>query len=118
MTETKNPRDAIREARAARLKLVQGDLPPATVKVYAADETMRAILRHPSGVGFRDSIGEAMEWPNDSFTASRIADGDIRTDGPGSGERAKPDDSKNVREQAEARLTGKAKAAKSPPPAA
>lgn len=96
-----NPRDAIREARQRRLRLVS--TAPATVKVYAANETLREVLRHPSGTRFRDEIGEAVEWPNDTFTKRRIKEGAVLTDGPGSGEMAEPDESLNVREHAAAR---------------
>lgn len=107
-TETKtqsdpvNPRTAIREARQRRLRVIsQGRA--ATTKVFAANETMREVLRHPSGGRFRDSIDQGVEWPNDSFTMRRIADGSVRTDGPGSGEQEEPDESLNAREQAAAR---------------
>jgi len=113
-----NPRDAIRDARAARLKLIQGDLPPPTVKVYAANEVMRGVLRHPSGnVSFRETLGEAVEWPNDGFTARRIAEGSVLTEPSSGGEWVRPDETKNVREHAEARKP-KTKNGKAPPPAA
>jgi hypothetical protein len=110
-TETKiqkpvNPRAAIREARQRRLRLIKGDR-PTTVKVYAANETYRQVRRHANGTRFRDD-GSA-EWPNDSFTARRIADGSVRTDGAGSDELAEPDESLNPRQQAAA---NNAKAAK------
>ena len=97
-----NPRDAIRERRQRRLRVIT-EGKDATVKVYAANETMRDSLRHPVGnKRFRDQLDQAVEWPNDSFTARRIADGSVRTDGPGSGEMAEPDETLNAREQAEA----------------
>jgi len=34
------------------------------------------------GIRFRETLGEAVEWPNDAFTKRRIADGSVRTDGP------------------------------------
>ena len=40
-----NPRKKIREARLARLRVIDG--PPKTVKVYAASEALRGALRHP-----------------------------------------------------------------------
>lgn len=108
-----NPRTAIREERQRRLRLVAGKT--SSVKVYAADETMRGSLRHANGVRFRSKIDQPVEWPNDSFTQRRIADGSVRTDGPGSGEAAEPDESLNPREQAAARKAGPAKAeAKAP----
>jgi hypothetical protein len=95
-----NPRKAIREARAARLRVIDG--PPRTVTVYAASEAMRGSLRHANGTRFRASIDQPVEWPNDAFTARRIADGSVRTDGPGTSEPAEPDPTKNPREQAAA----------------
>ena len=98
-----NPRDAIREKRQRRMRLIAGDK-PATIKVYAANEDMLAVLRHPGrGIRFRDKIDQPVEWPNDRFTARRIRDGSVRTDGPGSGDAPKPDESLNAREQSAAR---------------
>lgn len=95
-----NPRKAIREARAARLRVIQG--PVKTVKVYAANEAMRGVLRHANGTRFRASLDQAAEWPNDSFTARRIAEGSVRTEPSSGGEQAEPDATKNPREHAEA----------------
>lgn len=98
-----NPRDAIRESRQRRLQLISAGK-VATVKVYAADDMMREVLRHPSGkIRFRDALDQPVEWPNDSFTARRIADGSVRTDGPGTSGYSEPDESLNPREQAAAR---------------
>lgn len=97
-----NPRDAIHAARARRLQLIQSKLPSPTIKVFAANEDMREFLRHPSGGRFRDTLDQGVDWPNDSFTARRIAEGAVRTDGPGAAEPATVDESLNVREQAEA----------------
>jgi hypothetical protein len=96
-----NPRTAIREARARRMRLVSGGK-PQTIKVYAANEDMRAVLRHPSGIRFRETLDQPVEWPNDSFTARRIAEGAVRTDGAGSAESAEVDESLNPRQQAAA----------------
>ena len=101
-----NPRDAIREKRQRRLRLVsEGNGTKAgTVKVFAANEDMRAVLRHPAhNSRFRDTLDQGVEWPNDSFTKRRIADGSVRTDGPGSGDAAEPDQSLNARQQSAAR---------------
>jgi len=95
-----NPHKAIREARLARLKVIDG--PSKTIKVYAANETMRAIMRHPSGTRFQSDIGQAVDWPNDAFTTRRLAEGSISTDSGGSNKMADPDDTKNAREQAAA----------------
>lgn len=45
------------------------------MKVWPKNEQMRKLLKHPNGTGFRDA-GSA-EWPDDSFTARRIRDGDV-----------------------------------------
>jgi hypothetical protein len=113
-TETKpvNPRDAIREARQRRLRVVAGNN-AATVKVYPANETMRGVLHHPNGkIRFRQELDQPVEWPNDSFTKRRIAEGSVLTDGPGSGEAAEPDESLNAREHAEANKPKKKEEAK------
>jgi hypothetical protein len=106
-----NPRTAIREARQRRLRLVASGK-PATVKVYAANEAMREVLRHPTGTRFRDKLDQPVEWPNDSFTARRIADGSVRTDGPGSAEPIEGDESLNPRQQSAARKAQNTKAEK------
>ena len=111
-----NPRDAIRERRTRRLRLISAGK-PTTIKVFAANETMREVLRHGgTGMRFRDSIEQGVEWPNDSFTARRIRDGSVRTDGPGSGEMPEPDESLNAREQAEANKPKKVEPTKEAPP--
>lgn len=46
-------------------------------RVKAANENMVKYLKHPiSKVGFTD-MNTAVNWPNDSFTARRIRDGDV-----------------------------------------
>lgn len=100
-TQRENPRKALRAARQAHLKLASAQRP--TAKVYAANEEMRRVLRHPNGLRFRAELDQAVEWPHDSFTARRIADGSVRTDGPGSGNHAEPDPKLNARERAAAR---------------
>jgi hypothetical protein len=120
-----DPRAKLREARQRRLRVV-AEGRSATIKVWAANETMREVLRHANGTRFRDTIDQAVEWPNDSFTARRIADGSVRTDGPGSGDAAPDDPSLNAREQAAARRGkvepkdngSKSKSQQQPPPAA
>ena len=104
-SQSVNPRTAIREARQRRLRLVAGDR-PATLKVFAANDTMRDVLRHGgNGARFRDD-GSA-DWPNDSFTARRIAEGSVRTDSAGSGEMPEPDGSLNPRQQAAALMAAR-----------
>lgn len=51
------------------------------MKVWPKDDTMRKALRHPSGnVGFNET--GPIDWPDDTFTARRIADGDVTTEEP------------------------------------
>ena len=104
-TETKpvNPRTAIREARQRRLRLVSAGK-ATTIKVYAANEAMRSALRHSNGTRFRAELDQPVEWPDDSFTHRRIADGSVRTEAPAAGgHEAEADESLNPREQAAAR---------------
>ena len=107
-----NPRKAIREARMRRLQVIDG--PPKTVKVFAANERMREVLRHSSGSRFRASLSEGVEWPNDSFTKRRIADGSVLTEAPAGGEYQEPDQTKNPREQAAANKSKKVEAKPEP----
>ena len=51
-----NPRKAIREAREKRLRVIDG--PPKTIKVFAGSESIRATMRHSSGVRFRSFVAE------------------------------------------------------------
>jgi hypothetical protein len=74
-----NPRKAIREERERRLRVIDG--PSKTIKVYAANEAMRRLLRHGS-TRFKAALDQPAEWPNDSFTRRRINDGSVRIDGP------------------------------------
>jgi hypothetical protein len=115
-TKREDPRAKLREARKRRLRLIAGDR-PTSVKVFAANETLREVLRHPSGgLRFRDDISQGVEWPNDSFTARRIADGSVRTDGPGSGDAPPDDETLNARQQAQARKPeGEGKEPPTPP---
>jgi hypothetical protein len=94
-----NPRKAIKAARLARLKVINGR--QGTIKVYPANETMRAVLRHANGTRFRDKITESVEWPNDSFTTRRLAEGSVLLEpGSDSGEIREPDPTLNPRQQA------------------
>lgn len=95
-----NPRKAIREARERRLRVIEG--PPKTVKVYAANEAMRGAMRHTNGTRFRSNISDGVEWPNDTFTKRRIAEGSILTEAGGGREYTAPDETKNAREHAAA----------------
>ncbi len=54
------------------------------MQVWPKNDTIRAILKHPHGQIAFPQEGPA-EWPNDSYTARRIADGDVTTEKPSSG---------------------------------
>lgn len=101
-TQTVNPRAAIREARQQRLRVAHSGTP--TVKVWPANEAVRQALRHGSGIRFRKSLNDSVEWPNDSFTKRRIAEGAVLTEGPGAGgEPPKVEETHNARQQAATR---------------
>lgn len=46
------------------------------IRVEPANEKLRAVLKHPSGIRFRGT--GSVEWPNDIFTRRRIADGSVK----------------------------------------
>ena len=106
-----NPRVAIREARQRRLKLISSSK-SATIKVFAANEALRGVLRHPAtGIRFRE-LDQPVEWPNDSFTQRRIKEGSVLTEASSSGEAAEEDESLNARQQSAARYGKQTVAAK------
>lgn len=84
----------------AKLKVIDG--PPKTIKVFAANETLRGALRHANGTRFRSKLDQGVDWPNDSFTTRRLAEGSVLTEASSGGAEAKPDPTKNVREQSAA----------------
>lgn len=45
------------------------------VKVIPKNDTIRKLIKHPVGGPFRGQ--GAAEWPDDTYTARRIADGDV-----------------------------------------
>jgi hypothetical protein len=97
--EGENPRKAIREARLAKLKVIDG--PPKTIKVFAASERLRSSLRHATGAGFASKLDQAVEWPNDSFTHRRLKDGSISLEqSTDRADDSEPDETTNAREQA------------------
>lgn len=52
----------------------------AKVKLWARTADIQKYIKHPSGAGFGpDGIAH---WPDDQFTARRIADGDVTTIDP------------------------------------
>jgi hypothetical protein len=79
--ESKKPepskRKKLQMARVARVK--QGKARPR-VRVMPRDDTMRDLLKHPRAGKFRSS--GSMEWPNDTFTKRRLADGSVTLEAP------------------------------------
>jgi hypothetical protein len=45
------------------------------VKVTPKNDTIRKLIKHPTAGPFRTE--GSSDWPDDSFTARRIADGDV-----------------------------------------
>lgn len=50
------------------------------MKIWPTNDLNRRFLKHPTGGPFREE-GPA-EWPDDTYTARRIADGDVTTEAP------------------------------------
>lgn len=65
-----------RAKRLERLERIKDALVFERVLVEPANETMRRLLRSSEGSSFR-ATGPA-EWPLDSYTRQRLADGAIR----------------------------------------
>ena len=63
-----------REQMLARIR--EGNTAGKRLRVEPKNDLMRQILRHPTGGIFRET--GAAEWPDDTFTQRRLADGDIR----------------------------------------
>jgi hypothetical protein len=60
-----------------------GNAPPR-IRVWPANESVRKVIFHPAGkIRFAETLEESVEWPYDTFTRRRIADGDILLEGPG-----------------------------------
>jgi hypothetical protein len=47
------------------------------VRVKPSNEANRVNIRHPSGIAFRATTDDSVEWPNDAFTKRRIRDGSV-----------------------------------------
>lgn len=50
-----------------------------SIRVWPASEAIRKLMKHPAGIKFRETLDESVEWPLDTFTRRRIADGDVLT---------------------------------------
>jgi hypothetical protein len=73
MTEEKSARHKQIDERRARVAALVPKQP--RVRVTPKDDTIRGLIKHPSGVKF--PAEGSVEWPLDSFTRRRIRDGDV-----------------------------------------
>jgi len=48
-----------------------------TIRVWAANEGLRRVLRHPTGIRFQADINVSVGWPEDAFTLRRLRDGSV-----------------------------------------
>ena len=69
-------RPAGRAAHPAHVEAARANARIPRVRVLPADETMRRLLRHPNGMGFRSE--GSVEWPLDKFTQRRLREGSIK----------------------------------------
>jgi hypothetical protein len=53
------------------------------MQVWAKNEEIRKILKHPIAGGFGPDLSHPTEWPDDQFTTRRLRDGDISLSAPG-----------------------------------
>ena len=59
------------------------------MQVWPKNDVMRKILVHPSGqIAFHEE--GPIDWPDDSFTARRVSDGDILLEEPKAPQSKKP----------------------------
>lgn len=52
------------------------------MRVWAKNEAMRAVLKHPIAGGFHPDLYAPAEWPDDQFTSRRLRDGDVLLEPP------------------------------------
>jgi hypothetical protein len=55
-----------------------------SIKVWAATENVRKYVTHPllPRVKFPDDISQPLSWPDDSFTKTRLRDGEVLLEPP------------------------------------
>ena len=68
------------ERRLANLKRIRDAARTPGVRVEPTSDYMRRLIRHPVAGKFRAE--GSLEWPNDTFTARRLAEGSVRLAGP------------------------------------
>ena len=50
------------------------------MQVWPKNDDIRRVIQHPTGIKFRAE--GPVDWPTDSYTHRRIADGDVTTEDP------------------------------------
>ena len=71
--KVKTPGQRLKEKVARKI----GTMKRPGIRVEPRDEDMRRLLKHqPSGISFRSE--GSVEWPDDTFTHRRIADGSVK----------------------------------------
>lgn len=58
------------------------------MKVLPKNDSVRNLLKHPTGRAFPEN--GSVDWPDDAFTARRIADGDVTVEEEKRAEETKP----------------------------
>jgi hypothetical protein len=75
-----DPRATRVAAKKLRLDAVRESHTIPRVRVLPATEVIRRTIKHPRGMRFRTT--GSVEWPNDSFTQRRLADGTVTIEQP------------------------------------
>jgi hypothetical protein len=65
-------------AKKARFAAIKKNMSAPRVRVLPANDELRRVLWHPRAMRFRSS--GSVEWPYDSFTIRRLADGSVKLD--------------------------------------
>ena len=91
---------------------------PGMIKVFASNENVRRLMKHPAGVGFRSALDQPVEWPRDAFTTRRINDGSVYVEGQSAPREERRGEGLGKRERVAARRPQAAAAAVAPVPPA
>jgi hypothetical protein len=70
-----DPRSVRNAWKQARLAAIRKSMEMPRVRVLPASEEIRRVPKHPRGMPFREH--GSVEWPLDTFTHKRIAEGSI-----------------------------------------
>jgi hypothetical protein len=65
-----------RRGQHRKARMAAAHKPRTGIRVTAANDDFRRVLKHPSGIGFPQG-GGSVEWPDDRFTRRRIRDGSV-----------------------------------------